>query len=116
MGKNFGLAFPIQLEDGHIKAPDLKTSIESNIRVALFWPPGTRAFNTPFSLDLTPIIGEPNDSLSETVLRKMIFKAISRYEPRAEILSTDIRGEGETVKISLHLRVRDTQEIIYMEV
>ena len=116
MENNHGLVFPIKVEDGKLVKVTLSDSIESNIKIMLNWPENSRPFNLNFGSDLERFIGEQNDPSFHMLIRKKINEVVSRYETRATIKDIQFETFNERLQIILEMAVKDSQEIILMNI
>ncbi len=116
MTKQFGIDFPVTIIDGAIKESSLNSSIESDIKIALYWPIYNRVFLNNFGSSLEQFIGKPNDNLTKVEIRQEINRVISTYETKVSIISINITDEEDSLNIILQLKVNDTQEILLITI
>lgn len=116
MGITNGIIFPVTIVGGELYSPSLEESIISSVRVILSWEHGTRYFNTKFGASLYKQLYEPNDQVSDTVIKVLITKAIGIHEPRITLKSVDLKRDGERIYINIYATVNETQSDITINI
>ena len=88
-----GLTFPIQInKTGGV---DLETGfalINSSIKNILLWPTHQRIFLSEYGSMLDTLIEEPNDVLLVSLVENFIYKTLTTWEKRIEIIEVYISG------------------------
>ena len=91
-----GISFPFRLDEtGRVAVSGISVEdqefphIEESVQQILLTRIGERFFRRDFGADIDNIVFEPNASLSLAVLRTDIEDAITRWDPRVQIL--DVR-------------------------
>jgi len=109
MNNTYGLSFPIILDNGSPAKPGLQDSIESSIRVILAWAINQRNFNSQFGSALESLVGAPNAQASKRVVKVFVVKAVSRWEQRITVTSSEVIQDKEFLRISINATINQTQ-------
>ena len=97
-------------------------AIRQSIMILLSTRPGERVMRPDYGCPLHRLAFEPNDAATAGLAIHYIRAALSRWEPRIEILSLaaapDAAGDAEQGRlvIQLNYRVRATSEVVEMQI
>lgn len=106
-----GILFPIEINPSG--RPDYVSDnrlIISSIYQILSWPKNNRYFNENFGCRIEELLEEPNDGVSNTLLRAFIVEALSTYEKRIVLQSvTVVNYDYSKVNIKLTYTITNTK-------
>jgi uncharacterized protein len=107
-----GLAFPLRLdENGHFALNDLDAHVRQAIRLILATSKGERVMRPDFGAGLADLVFAPVSAATLTLIGHEVREALTRYEPRIDILALDVSADpevSERLVITLGYRVRCT--------
>lgn len=94
---------------------DVATKTDDNaIRGALRNLLHTRHYERPFAPEigcqLHNVLFEPNDILSNAVAERTIRDAISKFEPRVQVMNVQVHGEDNEIFIQIDYKIRNTEQ------
>jgi len=98
-----GLIFPIKLNSGG--KPDISGDsqlLEASLRNILSWTTGTRFFLGEYGTRLEQLLQEPNDLVTEVLVKHFTVEVVEQWDKRLEILEVKLERRSE---ISLHIRI-----------
>lgn len=105
-----GIVFPLVLSNGKTPIVSGFELIRSSIRMILGWPNGTRYYLAEFGSRLEELLEEPNDEVLKAVVRTFVIDAITDWEKRIYLVSSEIVNVTPTrVDIQLTYRVVNSQ-------
>jgi hypothetical protein len=115
MAKDFlgrGWRFPVGVDgDGRIALSEHEQDVREAIRLVLSTSPGERVMRPEFGAGVHDFVFETLSATAVGSMQSAIRRALLRWEPRAELLAVEVRGEpGEvgTVLVAIDYRVRAT--------
>lgn len=111
-----GWAFPVAPDPatGRVASAEHEEDIRQSIRIILGTGRGERVMRPDFGCGIHDLVFETMDSTTLQRVRSVVDEALTRYEPRIEII--DIRVDPETeslgqMLIELEYRVRLTNQV-----
>ncbi len=106
-----GLTFPINLNVSG--RPDIKGGkelLESSMRAIMCWTLGTRYFLGEWGGKLEKLIQEPNDLVTQALVKHYVIDVISTWEKRLEILDSNLIARSDyRLDIQVIYRVKNTK-------
>jgi phage baseplate assembly protein W len=107
-----GLAFPLQLDPtGRLLLNDLDTHVRQSIQLILDTAQGERVMRPDFGAGLRELVFAPVSAATLALVEHEVRDALTRYEPRIDILAIDV-GPGpdgpQQLLVRLDYRVRST--------
>jgi phage baseplate assembly protein W len=110
-----GWRFPLQVgPDGRIAKARYEQRIEESIVLILSTAPGERPMLPDFGCDIHNLAFAPNDSRTITLVVDEAREALTRYEPRIDLLEVSAENSPEApnlLLIRVDYRVRATNAI-----
>lgn len=108
-----GISFPLVLDHlGKVVIDDHEVLIERSIRAILSWPTSTRPFTPPFGSRIWEVIGEPNDTITESLVKLFIIEAINTWENRISLLEVNVnKPDSHILNIELVYLINSTQKV-----
>lgn len=107
-----GLNFPIILINGSAILSGYQELIESSIKTILSWDIYSRPFNPRFGSRLWQLIGEPNDIVLRSLVRRFIIDALSYWERRITILDATITSlEADKIVVNIKYKILSTAQL-----
>jgi uncharacterized protein len=109
LGKGWG--FPVRQDDQTGVAISYgEESIRESIWIILATAPGERVMRPDFGCGIHRWVFELNDAATLGQVAKDVREALTRWEPRIDVLDVDTeeKGRGEVLFINIHYRVRST--------
>jgi phage baseplate assembly protein W len=107
-----GPAFPLRLDaSGHFVVNDLDAHVRQAIRLILATGKGERVMRPDFGAGLADLVFSPVSAATLTLIGHEVREALTRYEPRIDILTLDVSADPdapERLVITLDYRVRRT--------
>ncbi|MGO8917409.1 MAG: GPW/gp25 family protein [Stellaceae bacterium] len=97
---------------GGIAMIDEPESIRQAILILLTTLPGERVMRPAYGCDLFKLVFSPNDSTTAGLAIHYVRRAVTRWEPRVEIVYLDAtrkREDADWLDISLEYRIRTVQ-------
>lgn len=110
MNNEYGLFFPIIIDNGTPAEPGLEDSIESSIRIILAYDIGHRFFLGSFGSILDSLIGAPNTHKAHGIISLFVVKAITRWERRLYDIDSEVSPDGEFVLIDMSGIISDVKK------
>lgn len=106
-----GLIFPIQLSK--MGSPNIgggKDLLESSIKAILSWNIGTRFFLGEFGTRLEELLQEPNDLITQVLVKHFTVEVISKWEKRLEVLDVELTERTDnSINIKIRYKVINTK-------
>ncbi|MFA9516352.1 GPW/gp25 family protein [Halopenitus sp. H-Gu1] len=107
-----GWSFPVATDSsGAIELVEGETDIEQSIRIILETAPGERVMRPDFGCGIHDYVFETVDATTRTLIESEIEDALTRWEPRIEVLSVAAemgdRREGR-LDVVIEYRIRRT--------
>jgi hypothetical protein len=110
-----GWRFPLQVgPDGRIAQARYEQRIEESIVLILSTAPGERPMLADFGCDIHDLVFAPNDSRTITLVVDAAREALTRSEPRIDLLEVRAENSPEApnlLLIRVNYRVRATNAI-----
>jgi phage baseplate assembly protein W len=109
-----GWKFPIKVNArGGLSWSSGADRIRDAIWIVLGTSPGERVMRPSFGVGAKDYVFEPNSSGSQTRLASAIREALTRWEPRVELVSVDVRegDEPSLVNVTIDYTIRSTNEL-----
>lgn len=107
-----GILFPLEINSSG--RPDYVNDsrlIVCSINQILNTPANTRFFNENFGCRINELLDEPNDGVSNTLLRAFIVECLTLYEPRIILNSVEITNyDLFKVNIKLTYTITNTKQ------
>jgi phage baseplate assembly protein W len=97
--------------NGALQMTDGDAAVRQAVLLLLTTHPGERVMLPTYGCELSRLIFQPNDDTTAGLATHYVRKALTRWEPRVEILNLDATRSAEDpgrLDISLHYRVRPT--------
>ncbi len=115
MGKEFlgkGWRFPIiPGPTGALSWSDSDENVEQSLRLLLLTRLGERVMRSDFGSNLGAMVFQPGSAQNLRSIEREVAGAISRFEPRVEVLSVSAEADAKDatqIVVSLAYRVRRT--------
>ena len=103
-----GLVFPIQLNNhGGTEPKGGKELLESSLRNILSFTIGTRFFLGEYGTKLELLLQEPNDLITQSLLKDYTVGVIAKWEKRLEVLKVELESKSD-----VELDIRITYRIV----
>jgi hypothetical protein len=110
-----GWKFPLQVTpSGAIAQARYEQRVEESIVLILSTAPGERPMLADFGCDIHDIVFAPNDSRTITLVVDAARDALTRYEPRIDLLEVSAENSPEApnlLLIRINYRIRATNAI-----
>ena len=115
-----GWAFPVQLNPrGQIALAIGERDIEQSIRIVLETVPGERVMRPEFGCQAKQLLFAPKNAATQGLLVRYIETALTRWEPRVEVIGVNILDDQShdgawLVEINYLIKTtHDTRSIVY---
>jgi uncharacterized protein len=110
-----GWRFPLQVTpDGRIAQSRHEQRIEESIFLILSTTPGERPMLPEFGCGIHDILFAPSDSRTVALVVHLVRQALTKFEPRIDLLDVHIEHDAEApnlLLVRIHYRVRATNAI-----
>lgn len=107
-----GLTFPIELNSSG--RPDIKGGVDllkSAITDILSWTVGTRFMLGEYGTRLEQLLQEPNDLVTQSLVKHFTVEVISKWEKRLEVLEVKTINQTDyLLHIYIKYKVKNTKE------
>lgn len=105
-----GWSLPALVDERSLEVSAGEQNIRESIWIILATAPGERIMRPTFGCGLHNLVFAIPDAATLGRVRKAVFDALVRWEPRIDVTSVDVetRGRGEVLLINIHYRVRST--------
>jgi phage baseplate assembly protein W len=107
-----GWAFPVAASrDRRINTTAAEENIRDSIWIILATVPGERIMRPDFGCGIHNLVFELNDAASAGEVKRTVYDALVRWEPRIDVIEVDVETRGraeEVLLINIHYRVRST--------
>lgn len=91
-----GISFPLQVNSrGELSLVTGERDIEQSIRIILATRPGERVMRPEMGCRAYELMFEPRDSATATLLEMYVREALTRWEPRIDILNVIVSLDSE---------------------
>lgn len=115
-----GWAFPLQFNPrGQIALALGERDIEQSIRIVLETVPGERVMRPEFGCQAKQLLFAPKNAATEGLLMRYVEEALTRWEPRIEVVSVIVqedRGVDGAWLVEINYSIKtthDTRSIVY---
>jgi phage baseplate assembly protein W len=110
-----GWGFPVALDpnNGRTAMVAAEVDIEQAIRIILATAPGERAMRPDFGCGANELVFEALDTATFTRVQKAVSDALTRFEPRVELLAVSVdptQAANGLLLVSIDYRVRATNQ------
>ena len=109
-----GFSFPLRVDgSGAFRMESGAADIEKAMRVILMTAPGERPMRPDFGCRIWELLFEPINANTIGRMRVAVLEAMSRWEPRAEILDVVIDESDQAmgaVNIAISYRIQSTND------
>lgn len=106
-----GLAFPLRLSAGGVAESAGAAKVAESIRIILGTQHGERAMRPDFGADLRSLAFAPNNGATADLARHNVTDALTRWEPRIDVLDVTVAQDGARLLIDVRYRLRATNEV-----
>ena len=106
-----GLAFPLQLEDGRLKACTYEEHVKQSLRALLLTARGQRKMRPDFGTMLGAYLYENIGATTAALVKSEIISTIERFEPRVELGEVQVKGGGRdigTIRVEINYTILST--------
>jgi uncharacterized protein len=105
-----GWSLPMLMQDQRIGISQEEDNISESIWIILATAPGERVMRPNFGCGLHDLVFALNDAATLGRVKKAVWDALVRWEPRVTVLDVDVevKGRGEVLLINIHYQVRTT--------
>jgi phage baseplate assembly protein W len=115
MAKEFlgaGVAFPVEVDDaGKLPIAVAELKVQQSLLLILGTARGERVMNPDFGSRLQELVFEPNNTTTQGRIVQYVTEAISKWEPRVDLLGVDVTGDPSSMSkllVDIEYRVRPT--------
>jgi phage baseplate assembly protein W len=109
-----GFSFPLRIDgSGGFAMESGAADIEKAMRVILMTAPGERPMRPEFGCEIWSLLFEPINANTLGRMERAVQEAMSRWEPRAEILEVVVDPDDAAVgavHISIDYRIQETND------
>ena len=112
LGRGFAFPFRFDAATGKVATSEYEDNIRDCISIILGTRPGERQMMPDFGCKIHELMFAPNTSATATMIRHHVEEAISRWEPRVELL--EVRSwpdPGGKIRVEVSYRVRATSQL-----
>jgi phage baseplate assembly protein W len=105
------------LDQGRIRLNGYDDHVHQSILLIMRTAPGERVMRPNFGAGLSKLAFEPLGSTTASLVRQQVTQALTRFEPRIDVLAVDARldpARRGVLLIDLRYRVRRTDTIYNM--
>lgn len=114
------IAFPMQLDNrNNIGMADGDAAIRQSLYLIIFTVPGERVMRPDFGCEIHSLIFDPVNEETAIQARRFVEEAITRWEPRIELVDLDV-SFGELDRGELLIRINykhkdkpDVRSLVY---
>ena len=110
-----GWRFPLQVTpDGRIATARYEQRVEESILLILSTAPGERPMLPDFGCGIHDMLFAPNDSRTIALILHLVRQALTKYEPRIDLIDVHVENTADTpnlLLIRINYRVRATNAI-----
>ena len=116
LGKGWNFPFDFDSALGNVKFSAGVENIRQNILIILGTRLGERQMLPDFGCRIFDLLFAPNSPSTTSTAASYVKEAISRWEPRVEVLNVDASlANSGTIKIQLSYRIRATSSVEHLE-
>jgi len=109
-----GWSFPVALDGSHrIALARYEESIRQGVWIILGTAPGERVMRPDFGCGIHDLVFGINSAATASRAATEVRQALLRWEPRVEVLDTQVstEGNGEVLLVRIEYRVRATNNV-----
>lgn len=108
-----GLAFPLRLAGGEVGMNAYDSQVRQSILLILATGQGERAMRPDFGAGMELLAFEPMNAVTVALLQHRVKDALSRFEPRIEVLgvSAEARPAQGQLLVNIDYRVKRTNSV-----
>ena len=108
-----GWAFPVALDAHRIALARYEESIRQAVWIILGTAPGERVMRPDFGCGIHDLVFGVNSAGTASRAATEVRQALLRWEPRVEVLDTQVstEGNGEVLMVQIEYRVRATNNV-----
>ncbi|WP_370941808.1 GPW/gp25 family protein [Amycolatopsis sp. cg5] len=108
-----GLSFPLRVNENGLGESAGVAKVEESIRIILGTRCGERLMRPRFGCDLHSLAFAPNNASTANLARYHVTEALTRWEPRIEVLEVTAVNDnlGAALLIDIRYRLRVTQDV-----
>lgn len=111
-----GLRFPVQVGVAGLDESAGVAKVDESIRIILGTAYGERVMRPRFGANLTSLAFAPNNTSTANLARYYVEEALTRWEPRIELVTVDVEnvhdgGQPGLLLIHITYRLRATQDV-----
>jgi phage baseplate assembly protein W len=104
-----GLVFPLELEQGKIKASEGPDLIKSSLVSILAWPLGTRQHLGEYGSIIETLLEEPNDAISNQTLNYHINEIVNKWEKRVTVDQVKVTKKPDKIELEIFYKVSNSE-------
>jgi phage baseplate assembly protein W len=107
-----GLAHPVQVGAHGLAESAGVARVEESIRIILATRHGERLMRPQFGANLSTLVFAPNNATTASLATFYVTEALTRWEPRIEVLDVLVTNDLEVAAllIEIHYRLRATAQ------
>jgi uncharacterized protein len=113
-----GLAFPLRIGVAGLGESAGASKVEESIRTILGTGHGERVMRPGFGCDLKRLAFAPNNGSTADLARYYVTQALTRWEPRIELLDVSVTNDNVRARLLIDIRYRlsatqDVRNLVY---
>jgi uncharacterized protein len=107
-----GLTFPLQLGISGFAESTGAEKVSQSIRIILATLPGQRVMRPQFGCRLATLAFAPNTTATADLARYYVTDALTRWEPRIDLIGVEVSNDAArgVLALSIRYRLRATQD------
>lgn len=106
-----GLIFPIELSNGRAKIASGTDLIKGSLQNLFSWDYPKRFFLAEFNTRINQLLEEPNDSITQQIIKSLVSDSIRKWEPRIEYQDISFNLENpSSLSLTVYYKVIGTQK------
>ena len=103
-----GPCIPLSLRaGGRFVTQSLRELIRSSILMILGTPIGTYIHEPNFGSAMSELLFEPNDQILKSLAERYVIDAVSRWEPRVEVISAGVQADEHDMTVTMHYMIKE---------
>ncbi len=112
-----GLTFPLQLGIAGFAESSGAAKVNQSIRLILGTLPGQRVMRPDFGCRLATLAFAPNTAATSDLACYYVTDALTRWDPRIDLVSVDAQNDAArgVLALAIRYRLRDTQDLHDLE-
>lgn len=105
-----GIAFPLRLEGGSLGMNEFEEHVRQSILLILRTAHNERVMRPEFGAGMETLAFEPMSAVTGVLVQHQVQAALTRFEPRIEVLSVSTSAEQDQGKLYVDIayRIRQT--------